>query len=70
MSDIKDYFRLISYWNQLSAHSSPSGSFHIGEDFLLSLHTDSGILFEAFDPEFNKLFDFTIEDMVARWESR
>ena len=41
-----------------------------GAVILLSLHTDSGILFEAFDPEFNKLFDFTIEDMVARWESR
>ena len=41
-----------------------------GAVILLSLHTDSGILFEAFDPEFNKLFDFSIEDMVARWESR
>ena len=28
------------------------------------------ILFEVFDPDFNKLFDFGIEDMVARWESR
>ena len=41
-----------------------------GAVILLSLHTDSGILFEAFDPEFNKLIDFTIEDTVARWESR
>lgn len=41
-----------------------------GAVLLLSLQTDSGVLFEAFDPEFNKLFDFSIEDMVARWESR
>ena len=41
-----------------------------GAVLLLSLQSDSGILFEAFDPEFNKLFDFSIEDMVARWESR
>ena len=41
-----------------------------GAVILLSLHTDSDILFEAFDPEFNKLSDFTIGDMVARWESR
>ncbi len=41
-----------------------------GATFLLSLHSDSGVLFEAFDPDFNKLMDFTIEDMVERWESR
>lgn len=41
-----------------------------GAVILLSLQTSSGILFEAFDPAFNKLFDFSIEDMVARWESR
>ncbi len=41
-----------------------------GAVLLLSLQTDNGTLFEAFDPDFNKLFDFTIEDMVARWESR
>ena len=41
-----------------------------GAVILLSLQTDNGVLFEAFDPEFNKLFDFGIEDMVARWESR
>lgn len=41
-----------------------------GAVILLSLQTDTGILFEAFDPAFNKLFDFTIEDMVARWEGR
>jgi hypothetical protein len=41
-----------------------------GAVLLLSLQTSSGVLFEAFDPEFNKLFDFRIEDMVARWESR
>lgn len=36
----------------------------------LSLHIDRGILFEAFDPKFNKLMDFTLEDVVARWQSR
>ena len=41
-----------------------------GAVIMLSLQTDTGVLFEAFDPDFNKLFDFTIEDMVARWESR
>ena len=41
-----------------------------GAVILLSLQTDTGILFEAFDPEFNKLMDVTIEDMVERWESR
>lgn len=41
-----------------------------GATLLLSLHTDNGILFEAFDPEFNKMFDFSIEDMVARWDAR
>ena len=41
-----------------------------GAVIMLSLQTDTGILFEAFDPDFNKLFDFSIEDMVARWESR
>jgi hypothetical protein len=41
-----------------------------GAVIMLSLQTDSGILFEAFDPQFNKLFDFTIEEMVGRWESR
>ena len=41
-----------------------------GALILLSLHTESGLLFEAFDAEFNKQFDFSIEDMVARWESR
>lgn len=41
-----------------------------GAVLLLSLHTDNGILFEAFDPEFNKMFDFSIEEMVARWEAR
>lgn len=41
-----------------------------GAVIMLSLQTDSGILFEAFDPDFNKLMDFSIEDMVARWESR
>ncbi len=41
-----------------------------GAVILLSLHTDNGLLFEAFDPEFNKLFDFSIEDMISRWESR
>ena len=33
MSDIKDYFRLILYWNQLPACPSRSGSFHIGKDY-------------------------------------
>lgn len=41
-----------------------------GAVLLLSLQTETGILFEAFDPDFNKLFDFGIEEMVARWESR
>jgi hypothetical protein len=41
-----------------------------GAVIMLSLQTESGILFEAFDPDFNKQFDFRIEDMVARWESR
>lgn len=41
-----------------------------GAVILLSLQTDTGILFEAFDPTFNKLFDFSIEDMVERWEGR
>ena len=41
-----------------------------GAVILLSLQTDSGVLFEAFDPEFNKFFDFSIADMVERWESR
>jgi hypothetical protein len=41
-----------------------------GAVILLSLQTDNGVLFEAFDPQFNKLFDFSIADMVERWESR
>ena len=41
-----------------------------GAVIMLSLQTDTGILFEAFDPDFNKLLDFSIEDMVERWESR
>jgi hypothetical protein len=41
-----------------------------GAVILLSLHTPSGILFEAFDPDFNKQFDFSIEEMVGRWEAR
>ncbi len=41
-----------------------------GAVIFLSLQTENGVLFEAFDPTFNKLFDFSIEDMVARWESR
>ena len=41
-----------------------------GAVIFLSLQTENGILFEAFDPTFKKLFDFSIEDMVARWESR
>ncbi|WP_133300560.1 hypothetical protein [Seongchinamella sediminis] len=41
-----------------------------GAVIMLSMQTGTGVLFEAFDPQFNKLFDFTIEDMVARWENR
>ena len=41
-----------------------------GAVMMLSLQTDTGVLFEAFDPDFNKLFDFTIGDMVERWENR
>lgn len=41
-----------------------------GAVIMLSLQTENGVLFEAFDPDFNKLFDFSIEDMVERWESR
>ena len=41
-----------------------------GAVIMLSLQTDTGILFEAFDPDFNKLSDVSIDDMVARWESR
>jgi hypothetical protein len=41
-----------------------------GAIILLSLQTDNGVLFEAFDHQFNKMFDFSIEDMVARWEAR
>lgn len=37
---------------------------------MLSLQTDTGVLFDAFYPDFNKLFDFTIADMVERWENR
>ncbi len=41
-----------------------------GAVIMLSLQTDTGILFEAFDSDFNKLVDVSIEDMVERWESR
>ena len=41
-----------------------------GAILLLSLQTDSGLLFEAFDPDFNKLLDVDIPFMVERWESR
>ncbi len=41
-----------------------------GAVIMLSLQTETGILFEAFDPDFNKLVDVSIEDMVERWESR
>ena len=41
-----------------------------GAVIMLSLQTDNGLLFEAFDPDFNKLFDFSIEDMVERWKGR
>jgi hypothetical protein len=41
-----------------------------GAVILLSLQTANGTLFEAFDPDFNKLFDFSIEEMVGRWEAR
>jgi hypothetical protein len=41
-----------------------------GAVLLLSLQTDTGILFEAFDPDFNKLMDVTIQELVDRWESR
>ena len=41
-----------------------------GAVIMLSLQTDTGVLFEAFYPDFNKLFDFTIADMVERWENR
>jgi hypothetical protein len=41
-----------------------------GAATLLSLQTDTSVLFEAFDPQFNKLFDFSIADTVEHWESR
>ena len=41
-----------------------------GAVIMLSLQTENGVLFEAFDPDFNKLLEFSIEDMVERWESR
>jgi hypothetical protein len=37
MNDSKDYFRLISCWNQLPPHSRISGSFHIGKDKVLKV---------------------------------
>jgi hypothetical protein len=36
---------------------------------LLSLQTHNGVLLEAFDPQFNTLFDFCIADRLERWES-